>query len=305
MQSSVTENRSNYLGGSDIAILMGISPFKTRWELLQEKAGLRAIEEVDNPYIRYGNTMESKIRDYINSCNFATDPFVEGKHVEEGEPIGFREHTDGENSKAILEVKTTGGNIDFEVYIVQLLWYMHRTGKGVGVLAVYQRPEDMSEEFDKNKLLIQIIDIEQYGDLLNKIQNEVNRFIGDLLLLKDNPFLSEEDLLPQELVEVAQKVIALENRLAEIKAEEAKIKSDKQKLFEAMMDSNIKKWETINGYKITRVDPIEPSIKQVTEFDVEAFKADHTELYEEYRRTVDKPVSGKAGYVKITPPKEK
>ena len=304
MQSTVNENRQAFLGGSDIAVIMGISPFKTRWELLQEKAGITPVEPVSNKYIEYGNAMEGKIRDFINAEYYPTDPFVEGKHEEEGEPIGYREHTDGENSKAILEVKTTGGNIDYDVYFVQLLWYMYRTGKGEGVLAVYHRPEDMSEEFDKGNLYIQVITLESRMDMLNKIQNEVKRFIGDLLLLKDNPFLSEEDLLPQELVEVAQKVIALENRLAEIKAEEARIKNDKQRLFTAMWDSNIKKWETLNGYKITRVDPIEPSMKQATEFDVEAFKADHAELYEEYRRTIDKPVSGKAGYVKITPPKE-
>ena len=41
MQVSVKEHRENYLGGSDLVALLGISPYKTRFELLQEKAGLK------------------------------------------------------------------------------------------------------------------------------------------------------------------------------------------------------------------------------------------------------------------------
>ena len=36
----VAEGRDKYIGGSDIPVIMGLSPFKTRWQLLLEKAGL-------------------------------------------------------------------------------------------------------------------------------------------------------------------------------------------------------------------------------------------------------------------------
>ena len=41
MQKSVKEDREKYIGGSDIPIIMGISPFKSRFDLLLEKAELK------------------------------------------------------------------------------------------------------------------------------------------------------------------------------------------------------------------------------------------------------------------------
>ena len=66
MQKSVNEDRDKYIGGSDIPIIMGISPFKTRFDLLLEKAGLKENDFTGNEYTEYGNVMESKIRDYVN-----------------------------------------------------------------------------------------------------------------------------------------------------------------------------------------------------------------------------------------------
>lgn len=304
MQDTVKVNRNRYLGGSDIPILMGISPFKKRWTLLQEKAGIIKDEFEGNEFTEYGNKMEGKIRDFINAEYCPDDPFVEGCHTMEHDPIGFREHTDGENALAVLEIKTTGGNVDHEVYLVQLLWYMHQCGRGYGCLAIYHRPDDMSEEFDPERLeLINVIASKNH-DLYLKIFDEIDRFMGDLLLLKDNPFLSEEDLLPKELVDVAKNVAVMEQRLAELKEEEGRIKADKQKLFDAMMKSNVKSWRTINGVLVTRVDPIAPSVKEVVVFNEEKFKAEHAELYGEYREIVQKKSSGRAGYVRITLPKE-
>ena len=38
---NVRVDREKYIGGSDIPIIMGISQFKTRFDLLLEKAGLK------------------------------------------------------------------------------------------------------------------------------------------------------------------------------------------------------------------------------------------------------------------------
>ena len=63
---NVKVDRDKYIGGSDIPIIMGISQFKTRFELLLEKAGLKENTFDGNEYTEYGNIMEPKIRDYIN-----------------------------------------------------------------------------------------------------------------------------------------------------------------------------------------------------------------------------------------------
>ena len=93
MQVSVKQDRQKWIGGSDIPIIMGISPFTSRFDLLLYKAGLQENEFEGNEYTKYGNIMEPKIRNYINEL-YNTN-FVEGKH--EDDKLGFRCHTDGEN----------------------------------------------------------------------------------------------------------------------------------------------------------------------------------------------------------------
>ena len=41
MQASVKQDRDKFIGGSDIPIIMELSPFKSRYDLLLEKAGLK------------------------------------------------------------------------------------------------------------------------------------------------------------------------------------------------------------------------------------------------------------------------
>ena len=309
MQESVKIDRHKFLGGSDLPVIMGISPFKTRWQLLQEKAQIVIPEEVDTVYTRYGNEMEEKIRDYINDeyYDMGIDLFTEGKHQAEGEVIGYRCHTDGENIDTILEIKTTSdidGNM--EIYKAQLCFYMIKTGKENGKLACYLRPDDLSTEFDRDRLYtydFTLADFEIEG-LVQKINNEVTAFVRDLKRLKENPELTEQDFLPYELIELSQKIVAFEQRLAEIKAEEKAIKVQKVKLFKAMEKVNVKSWDTPNGYKITRVDPLPQTTKEETGFDVDKFGEEHPRLYKKYLVTKTKKVSGRAGYVLITAPKK-
>ena len=47
---NVTENRYKYIGGSDIPIIMGISTFKKRFDLLLEKAQLKTDDFQGNEY---------------------------------------------------------------------------------------------------------------------------------------------------------------------------------------------------------------------------------------------------------------
>ena len=188
MQDSVNQDRDKYIGGSDIPIILDMSPYTTRDQLLRLKAKLETDESSDNPYTLYGEVMEEKIRGYINTLpEFESDPFVEGKHIEEGDPIGFRCHTDGENDSTILEIKTTS-NIDknLEIYKVQLCFYMLRTERQNGILACYLRPSDFNETFDKDRLTIIKFTLDDFviSGLVDKINNGIKLFIEDLKKLK-------------------------------------------------------------------------------------------------------------------------
>lgn len=298
MQKSVKEDRERYIGGSDSPIILGISPYKTRYELLLEKAGLKEDDFEGNIYTEYGNVMEEKIRSYINE-KYDT-AFVEGKHIE-GD---IRCHTDGENKDYILEIKTTSEiyeNVDdYKAYLVQLLFYMYHTRRHLGMLAVYERPEDFNEEFEKERLHIYSIKIEDYEELIYKINNAVDQFIIDLQKLKENPFLTEEDLLPIDLTKISYEIIALENKLKEYKKIEQEQKELKEQLKKAMEEKGIKSWQTPNGAKITLVE--DGKDKEVMKFNEKKFMEENQDIYNKYLES--KIQKGKNGYVLITLPKE-
>lgn len=298
MQASVKENRNLYIGGSDIPIIMGISQFKKRFDLLLEKAGLKEDDFTGNEYTEYGNIMEPKIREYVNKT--FDKEFIEGKHIN-GD---IRVHTDGEDKDSILEIKTTSQVHekldDYKVYLVQLLFYMQETKKCFGYLAVYERLEDFNEEFDSKRLRTYRLDIEDYKDLLEQINKAVNQFRIDLEKVKENPFITEEELLSVDLTELSNKVVSLENQLTEMKKIEVQAKELKAQLKSAMENNAIKKWETPNGVKITLVSDGEDKV--VRKFNEQLFKENNLDLWDEYSEDVVQ--KGKAGYVKITLPKE-
>lgn len=302
MEYDVTKDRDKFIGGSDVPVIMGISSFKTRWELLQEKAGLKEDEFLGNKYTEYGKVLEPQIRDYVNrrlKNKFEPNQVVNGD---------IRCNTDGFNGECVLEIKTTSHIYDtvgeYKAYLVQLLLYMQENGVKKGKLAVYSRPEDFNTEFDKDRLKIHDITINQYNNLLHEVNAEIERFRADLERLRNNPLLTEQDFQPNELVAISNKVVELERRIAELKALETEQKKVKQSLFDAMTKHNVKSWETPNGIKITRVDAIEGSTKTVTEFDEETFKAENPALHGMYLHDVEKKTAGKSGYIKITLPKE-
>lgn len=301
MEYDVTIDRDKYIGGSDIPAIMGISKFKTRWELLLEKSGLQEREFTGNKYTEYGHIIEPKIRAYINekyNTNYEPNRVING---------AIRYHSDGFNGESVLEVKSTSDiykTVDeYVIYLVQLLKGMEENKVEKGLLAVYDRPEDFDEEFDEERLHEYEVDLKNYTTLLSKVNAEIDRFLHDLERLKQNPLLTEEDFQPSEIVALSNKVIALENRMAEYKAIEQECKAVKQELLESMLKYDIKSWGTFNGTKITRVDGTEATAKTVKEFDLDKFKEENPELYGLYLKEVIKKTSARSGYVKITLPK--
>lgn len=302
MDFDVTIDRDKYIGGSDIPVIMGISPFKTRYELLLEKAGMRESEFSGNRYTEYGNVLEPKIRDYINE-QMPTGAKFEPNQVIHGD---IRCHTDGFNGYCVLEIKTTSHIYEtleeYKIYLVQLLKYMQENAVQSGLLAVYERDEDFDTDFDPKKLHIYEVDMEQHISLLNEVNAEIESFRGDLKRLKENPLLCEADFQPNEIVSLSNMVVILESRMAEYKKIEDQYKEMKQKLFESMSKHDVKSWQMPNGTRITRVDGTDEVLETVQEFDLEAFKEEYPDLFGLFQNTVTKRKAGRAGYVKITLP---
>lgn len=292
----VSIDRDKYIGGSDLPCIMGISSFKKRWQLLLEKAGLEEITFSGNAYTRYGHIIEPQIRDYINlvyNTNFEPTRVIDGD---------LRLHTDGFNGECVLEIKSTSdihGVADgYKSYLVQLVKYMEKHEVEKGILAVYDRPEDMNPVFDPKRLQVFNVTLKQYSSLLAKVNQEIARFRADLATLKENPLLSEQDFIPVSggIVELSNKIVAFEQQLAAMKEIEQKCKEVKQALYNEMVKHNVKSWTTPNGTKITMVAATEGGTK--TEFDAAAFKKENPDMYKLYLR--EKKTAGRSGYVRVT-----
>lgn len=295
----VSIDRDKYIGGSDIPAILGISKFTTRWQLLLEKAGLEERPFSGNKYTEYGHIIEPQIRDFINTVhntNFVPNRVINGD---------IRYHADGFDGDTVLEVKSTSdihSTLDgYKSYLVQLLKGMEENDVTKGILAVYERPEDMNPQFDPKRLQVFYVEMDVHRDLLNHINKEIDRFREDLARLKENPLLSEQDFLPGgNLVTLADKIAKFENQLASMKEIENQLKEAKKQLYNEMVKRNVKSWQTPNGTKITMVAEVPSGTKTVTEFDAEGLMRDKPELYHSYCRVVEKKVPGKAGYVRIT-----
>lgn len=193
MQKTVEEDRNLYLGGSDIPIIMGISPFKSYYQLLKEKVGIEEPEKVDNPYVYYGNIMEEKIRDYINNA-YGTN-FVEDMKINED----IRCHVDGidKTIEEIIEIKTTSKIHKrlrtYKYYLVQLLFYMIQYDYKKGKLCVYERPKDFEEELNPELLTIYDVDLSEFADWIEEINQAIDKYRVDKKRLEENCLLGEED----------------------------------------------------------------------------------------------------------------
>ena len=300
----VTIDRNLYIGGSDIPIILGISPFKKRFDLLLEKAGLKENEFSGNEYTEYGNILEPKIREFINLKE--KKPFVEDKKI-----VGdIRCHVDGFNNKdTILEIKTTSQihkSVDeYKLYLCQLLFYMSVYEAKKGKLSVYHRPEDFNVDFDEKRLTTYDINLKDYKEFVEDILQAVDQFRKDLQKVKENPFITEEELQPKELIELSNQVAVLENELKAYKEIEKKYNDFKSRLFTAMEEYGVKTWLTNNGTRITRIESTSDTIETIQEFNVEKFKTENAETYYQYVEEKEIIKKGKKGYVKITLPQGK
>lgn len=301
---NVTEDRELYIGGSDAPVIMNLSPFKTRWELLQEKAGIKEPDFTGNKYTEYGNIMEPKIREYVNGKLLAD--FIEDKTID-GD---LRYHADGHDlgTNQMLEIKTTSHvseNINgYKHYLVQLLLGMKMNKSETGWLAVYERPEDFDEEFNKERLCLFKVEFSEYTELVKEIDYYIQAFREDLAKLRENPFLTEEELMPNELVELANKVVAFEDQLTEYKRIENECKKFKENLKLTMELYGLKSWKTNSGHTITLVPDGEDKEEMV--LDMDSLKSDLPELFKpafDGGYMVTRIKKGRAGYVRITQPK--
>ncbi len=142
------ENRKKRLGGSEVASVLELSPYKSKRELWLEKTGRQEAEDISNlPYVRRGVEAEPvarKIVEVIQGIEYTTPVLVLKEHPWAAASL------DGLATDHILEIKTMGEEKHQDVYLdgsvpdyymPQLQWNMLIAGVDKALFVSY-RPEN-------------------------------------------------------------------------------------------------------------------------------------------------------------------
>ncbi len=139
------KNRKKYIGGSDVACILGYNPWKTNVQLYREKKGLVEPDDLsDNPLVQYGTQAEEHIRalfqldhpelkvEYVPNNSWHNTEFPFAAASLDGSS------TDENGRRGILEIKTatiTNGQQSAkwkdqipDNYYCQVLFYLGVTG---------------------------------------------------------------------------------------------------------------------------------------------------------------------------------
>jgi putative phage-type endonuclease len=145
MNHDFTQDRTKYLGGSDIGALLGLSPFKSPLVVWMEKTG-KEVKAVDSLPLRFGSFVEEFVaNEYAKATGFALrhdeSIYTHPIHSFMSAHVDRFVHTDGLDQAAtkILECKTANpfsraqwGELGSDQvpmsYLCQCVWYMAITG---------------------------------------------------------------------------------------------------------------------------------------------------------------------------------
>lgn len=242
VEPNVTEGRHKYVGGSDVPVILGLSKFKTQYELAQNKMGITKSEFKGNEYTAYGHALEPQIREYIN---LTTDyEFVETSTINEEHHI--RANTDGVDydARTLLEVKTHGAVPTIEIYKAQMQLYMFVNDLDQGLLALYERDKDFNLEFDSSHLDTSIT-VNRDDEYINQILNEIALFWERCAWLKNNPGASEWDYnncLPENIIPGGKRPMSLDLAVKTTKFEPAVIEFNYDEIEHTLVE-NLKKYQ--------------------------------------------------------------
>jgi putative phage-type endonuclease len=181
--------RKNGLGGSDAAVVLGLSPWKTEFDLWAEKRGEIADSFGDTTpeHVLWGNILEDAVaKEYANRRGVTVRRSPEMRWSKE-HPYMFANidrKIQGQNK--LLEVKTTNSmsfsrndwgeeftNQVPEYYLTQVMHYLAVTGYSEGDLAVLIGGQEMKiYTIKRDEHLIDII-CAQEGEFWNKVITNV------------------------------------------------------------------------------------------------------------------------------------
>lgn len=276
------------IGGSDVATILGLNPYKTAFTLWLEKTGQITPSEVSNQYIEWGNLLEPVIREkFAKETGFEV---MENPYVLQHDEHDFMvanldgEVIDDSGERGILEIKTASERMakDWENgipnhYMLQIQHYLAVTGYSYAYCCCLIGGNNFKYyKIERDDYVIDAI-ISAEMDFMLRVKNwiapEISGHAADSnYLASAYPEANDnEALLEPHLERLAVRYDALQQEIKALQAEADYIK-------------NRIKLEA-KEYGVLRNDRIKismPTVKK-TNFNSKEFAADHPELYEKYK----------------------
>ena len=293
----VTLNRNEFLGGSDIAAVMGMSRWKTPLKLWAEKTGKLPLPDLsDVEAVELGTDLEEFVAKKLTQ---KTGKAVRRspKYYQHPDYPYMVAHVDRlvTGTDELLECKTASffkkdewENDDIpQEYILQVMWYLGITGRKIGHIAVliggqsfkYKQIEFDSELFETM--------VEAAKEFWQHVKDDTPPAVmpDDDETLKD--LYSEHTEVMIELYpeneETTQAVQTFEDKVAYLQEVKGHIKNlqDEQKEIETAIKDIIKDNLGIKTPKYV----VSWKSQSKTNFDTKLFKELHSDLYEEFSST--------------------
>ena len=228
------------IGGSDVSVIAGVNPYRSIYELWEDKLGLRNPEESENEYIHFGNVLEPvvkaeftrrtglKIRNKRVILQSDQYPFMladlDGTINENGEMVIFEAKTATEYKKDVWQKGVP------EEYMYQIQHYMAVTeAKKTYIAALVGGNSFIYHEVYRDESMIQeLIKMEERfwkENVLKGIEPEADgsKATTDFLNQKYKKSSGKEIELPKETMELIASYDAFSEQIKRLQKQKEKV----------------------------------------------------------------------------------
>ena len=235
---SQIEERKNGIGGSDMPIILGLSKYKTAYQLYLEKLGIIESSYDETPVQYWGNRLESIVRDEfasrhnieIETPDTITHPMFD---YMKGNLDGFIPEWN-----AVLEIKCSSSYMSNEwgedgsdmipmSYLVQVAHYCAVTNADKAYIAVLIGGNDYREFMYKRDLILESTLIDAAKDFWDGMQDEVapsSQAMTDVRLMYPTHSNGKSIIASADMETEILNMVKLRKKMKDLSEEEDKLK---------------------------------------------------------------------------------
>lgn len=287
--------RTQGIGSSDIATIVGLNPYKTPYQLWREKTGQIQEPQEETFAMKRGHYLEDAVAKFFEDESGKTviqrsaqeDIYVHPEYswARVSPDRRYWLTSVRNDEQGVLECKTARWDVDGDnlppYWFTQLQYQLGVMGREKGSLAWYSLTRD---SFDYRDIIL-------VPDYFNWLMEEAERFQKDNIEGGNEPSLTNaEDVLIKYAKHTPGTYKEADDHLAikieELKSIKANIKKseEEQKLIEDEIKVFIGEAESLNYHG--GILATFKAAKDSTRFDAKAFQAEHPDLYAQYTKVV-------------------